>query len=307
MDRPTLAKRKAPLHNLQRRVRARKDEPEPEEVTSEQENTDEEDDSEQDGESESDGDDKDELEPSSEEDAEDDDDNPRIDASQVSFGALAKAQASLPRRKKGQKDEQDEGGGDSDSDGPPDEETKSKPKRVIGRAHKHAPAEQTAKKPVSRRREVVSAPRVAPRDPRFDPVAGPVDEDRFRRAYSFLDEYQDSEMGQLREAIRKTRDERAKAELKRALASMQDRRQAQRRRDEEKALLAEHRRREKELVKQGKKPFYLKKSEQKKQLLMDRFAGMKKKQVDRTIERKRKKLVAKERRDMPMARRETGS
>ncbi|RYP20341.1 hypothetical protein DL766_008200 [Monosporascus sp. MC13-8B] len=114
-------------------------------------------------------------------------------------------------------------------------------------------------------------------------------------------------MGQLREAIRKTRDERARAELKRALASMQDRRQAQRRRDEEKALLAEHRRREKELVKQGKKPFYLKKSEQKKQLLMDRFAGMRKKQVDRTIERKRKKLVAKERRDMPVARRETGS
>ncbi|RYO79358.1 hypothetical protein DL762_008209 [Monosporascus cannonballus] len=303
MDRPTSEKRKAPLHNLQRRVRARKDEPEPEEVFSEQESTDEEDDSEQDSEGESD-----EPEPSSEED-EDDDDNPRIDASRVSFGALAKAQASLPnaRRKKGLKDEQDEGDGDSDSDGPPEEETKSKPKRVIGRAHKHAPAEQTTKKPVSRRREVVSAPRVAARDPRFDPVAGPVDEDRFRRAYSFLDEYQDSEMGQLREAIRKTRDERARAELKRALASMQDRRQAQRRRDEEKALLAEHRRREKELVKQGKKPFYLKKSEQKKQLLMDRFAGMRKKQVDRTIERKRKKLVAKERRDMPVARRETGS
>ncbi|RYP25911.1 hypothetical protein DL768_011675 [Monosporascus sp. mg162] len=306
MDRPTLAKRKAPLHNLQRRVRARKDEPEPEEVISEQENTDE-DDSEQDSEAKSDEEDNDELEPSSEEEDEGDDDNPKIDASHVSFGALAKAQASFPRRKKGQKDEQDEGGGDTDSDGPPEEETKSKPKRVIGRAHKHAPAEQTTKKPVSRRREVVSVPRVAARDPRFDPVAGPVDEDRFRRAYSFLDEYQDSEMSQLREAIRKTRDERARAELKRALASMQDRRQAQRRRDEEKALLAEHRRREKELVKQGKKPFYLKKSEQKKQLLMDRFAGMKKKQVDRTIERKRKKLVAKERRDMPMARRETGS
>ncbi|RYP20361.1 hypothetical protein DL766_008220 [Monosporascus sp. MC13-8B] len=50
MDRPTSEKRKAPLHNLQRRVRARKDEPEPEEVFSEQESTDEEDDSEQDSE-----------------------------------------------------------------------------------------------------------------------------------------------------------------------------------------------------------------------------------------------------------------
>ena len=36
MDRSRIAKRKAPLNNLQRRVRARRDEPEPEEVLSEE-------------------------------------------------------------------------------------------------------------------------------------------------------------------------------------------------------------------------------------------------------------------------------
>lgn len=129
-----------------------------------------------------------------------------------------------------------------------------------------------------------------------------MDEDRARRAYAFLDEYRDSEMGQLRDTIRKTRDAGAKEELKRALASMQSRKQAQKQRDKENTLLEEHRRREKELVKQGKKPFYLKKSEQKKRLLVDRFEGLKGKQVDRVIERRRKKLASKERRDMPMPR-----
>lgn len=158
---------------------------------------------------------------------------------------------------------------------------------------------------MSRKREVVAVHRVAARDPRFDSFGGPVDEDRVRQAYSFLDGYRDSEMSQLRDAIKNTKAADAKEELKRALMSMQSKKQAQKRKDDEKAVIEEHRRQEKELVKQGKKPFYLKKSEQKKRLLMNQYAGMKKKQVDRAIERKRKKLVAKERKDMPMARRDT--
>ena len=248
---------------------------------------------------------------------------PRIDASQISFGALAKAQSSLPnaRRKKkgphgrgdGDDDNDDDDDNDSDDSGPEEVSSSknhlSKAKPKIGRTNKHAPAEQSSKKPVSRRREVVAVPQVAARDPRFDPAtAGPVDEDKARRAYAFLDEYRDAEMARLQEALRKTpkADAAAREELKRALASMQDRRRAQRRRDDEKALLAEHRRREKDLVRQGKKsaPFYLKRSEQRKQLLVDRFAAMKGKQADRAIERRRKKLASKEKKDMPFARRE---
>ena len=247
---------------------------------------------------------------------------PRIYASQISFGALAKAQSSLPnvrRKKKGPRGRGDGDGGDdnddsddSDDSGPEEvsstKQHQSKAKPKIGRTNKHAPAEQSSKKPVTRRREVVAVPQVAARDPRFDPTAGPVDEDKARRAYAFLDEYRDAEVARLQEALRKTprADAAAREELKRALASMQNRRAAQRRRDDEKALLAEHRRREKDLVRQGKKsaPFYLKRSEQRKRLLVDRFAAMKGKQADRAIERRRKKLAAKEKKDMPFARRE---
>lgn len=126
-----------------------------------------------------------------------------------------------------------------------------------------------------------------------------------RKAYGFLDTYRESEMARLKEAIKKTRrsDPAAQEELKRALASMQGKKKSQEQHDRERELVESHRRQEKELVKQGKKPFYLKKSEQKKQLLLDRFADLKGKQVDRVIERRRKKLTARDRKDMPIARR----
>ncbi|KAI1764066.1 DUF947-domain-containing protein [Hypoxylon sp. FL1150] len=314
MNRVTNNKRKAPPPNLQRRVRARRDEPEPnsddafsDEDAAEGSNDDEES---EEGSEEEEEDGEDESGSSSEdEEAED----PSAAASQISFGALAKAQASLPNLRKGKRrpaeeDEEDEEDEDDDSDDSDDQhESKSTEKPRLPRphrAHKHAPTEQTSKRPVTRRREVVPMQKREARDPRFSSAisARPTDEDRARKAYAFLDEYRDAEMGKLRETIKKTKDASAKEELKRALASMQSKKQAQKQRDKEAKLLEEHRRREKELVKQGKKPFYLKKSEQKKQMLVDRFEGLRGKQVDRVIERRRKKLAAKERRDMPMPR-----
>ncbi|KAI0166697.1 DUF947-domain-containing protein [Hypoxylon sp. FL1284] len=310
MDSATFKKRGAPSLNLYRRVRARRDEPEPDPFhdfgDEDQDLESSEDDEEESGggsEEEEEGDSNEESGSSSEdEEAED----PSAAASQISFGALAKAQASLPsiRRGKGRPTEEEEDESESDSD-QPDSEPKDKSKLPTPhRAHKHAPTEQTSKRPVTRRREVVPIARRAARDPRFSSATStrPEDEARSRRAYGFLDEYRDSEMGALRAAARKTRDPGAREELKRAVASMESRRKAQQRRDDEAKMLADHRRRERDLVRQGKQPFYLKKSEQKRRLLVDRFEGLKPKQVDRTIERRRKKLASKEKKNMPMPR-----
>ncbi|XXG99943.1 hypothetical protein Hte_006284 [Hypoxylon texense] len=309
MDRARINKRKAPLSNLQRRVRARKDEPEPDldDAFSDEGHGEEsdEDDQTEGGNEEEEAEEEESGSSSEDEEAED----PSAAASQISFGALAKAQASLPniRRGKGRtaEDEDEDDDSDSDSDDQPESKPTDRPRLPKPhRAHKHAPTEQTSKRPVTRKREAVPVLKREARDPRFSSAtsARPLDEDRARRAYSFLDEYRDAEMGRLRETIRKTRDPGAKEELKRALASMQSRKQAQAQRDKENKLIEEHRRREKELVKQGKKPFYLKKSEQRKRLLVDRFEGLKGKQVDRVIERRRKKLASKEMRNMPMPR-----
>ncbi|KAI8964002.1 DUF947-domain-containing protein [Daldinia sp. FL1419] len=310
MERTAATKRKAPLSSLQRRVRARKDEPE--DVPSDQsqrEESSEDEGSEGQSDKEEDEDNA-ESDESSEED-EDEAEDPSTAASQISFGALAKAQASLPntrrgKGRKGQQDDEEEEENDKRHRDPRSESKSKSKSQLPHRTNKHAPTEQSSKRQVTRRREVVATHKPVARDPRFSAaVQGrPIDEDRLRRAYGFLDEYRDSEMAQLRDAAKKTKDAGAKEELKRALASMEGKKKAQQAREAERKLIEEHRKREKELVKQGKKPFYLKKSEQKKQLLVDRFAGLKGKQVDRVIERRRKKLASKEKKNMPMERRE---
>lgn len=264
------------------------------------------------------------IEEGSEPGSDDDSDAPSehggagIDASQLSFGALARAQASLGALKKKKKKK----GGDEDAS---DDEEKEEPnwkteiekgmKAKVEKHHrtnKHAPVEMTSKKPVSRRRDFLANEPAKPksRDPRFAPpgIGGSsdksvVDEIKARKAYSFLDDYQEDEMKQLRMAIKKTKDPNEKEELQRALLSMESKKKARARKDKERELLSEHKKKEKELIKQGKTPFYLKKSEQKKQLLVEQFASMKKSQVDKAIERKRKKIAGKEKKALPLARR----
>ncbi|EFY93217.1 hypothetical protein MAC_00455 [Metarhizium acridum CQMa 102] len=105
-------------------------------------------------------------------------------------------------------------------------------------------------------------------------------------------------MADLRAQIKTTKDARARDELKRQLASMESKKKSRARKDDEDRLLAEHRSKEKELVAQGKTPFYLKKSEQKKRLLLNRYEKMTKGQVDRAIERKRKKVSGREKKEL---------
>ncbi|KAI0019648.1 hypothetical protein F4780DRAFT_746093 [Xylariomycetidae sp. FL0641] len=306
-------KRKLAASGLQRRVRARREEPEidMEEDSSQgfQEG------SEDDGDSDIPSDEDDQSQAPSDDEEEDNDeedsdaDDTALAASQLSFGALAKAQASLPgaRPKKGRKTKDEHEPGDEDVKHHERDAGKPKPLPKPHRTSKHAPVEQSSKKRVSRKREVVSTHTVPSRDPRFSAASGAaMDAGRARAAYGFLDEYRASEVAQLKGALKKTRDEGERARLKRAIASMESRAQAQARKDAERELLAAHRQKEKQLVAEGKKerPFYLKKSEQKRRLLVDQFAGMKGRQVDRAIERRRKKLTSKERRDMPFARRE---
>ncbi|KZZ89970.1 pre-rRNA processing protein [Moelleriella libera RCEF 2490] len=276
--------------------------------------------SEDDDDDDDDDDSEDEEEGEEEEEREDgesdDDASQKIDLSSVSFGALARAQASLSittarKRNRPDADEEPSTAHKPASFRKPTTTTsKTKKERPppTKRPSKNAPAEQTSKRPVSRLREILAPPdaRRKPRDPRFDPlvVGGKVDEARTRRAYAFLDDYRESEMAELRARIRaaaKRRDGPAAAQqeaLKRQLLAMESRKKAQLKKDEEDSVLAEHRRREKELVAQGKTPFYLKRSEQKKQVLLNRFDKMSAKQVDKAVERRRKKVAGKEKKQL---------
>lgn len=169
---------------------------------------------------------------------------------------------------------------------------------------------QSSKRAVSRKRTVVEPPSVPKsRDPRFDPTVlsqgGHHNAESARKAYSFLDDYRSSELKELKAKFAKTKNAEEKEALKREIRSTSDRLRAIENRRREEEVLAEHKKREKQLIREGKKsnPYFLKKSDLKKQVMLKKYENMNSKERTKALERRRKKIASKERKEMPMERR----
>ncbi|GAB7340763.1 hypothetical protein MBLNU457_7138t1 [Dothideomycetes sp. NU457] len=190
--------------------------------------------------------------------------------------------------------EDDSEGSDSDDDQP------------RARTSKHAPMSQSTKYQVSRRRDVVDVPKRKVRDPRFGAMAGQVDPTRIDKNYSFLHDYEATEMNELKAAIKKSKSEEDTQKLKRTLMSMENKKRARLEKEREQNVIREHRKKEKEAVAQGKKPYYLKEAEIKKQALVNKFESMKGKEREKAIEKRRRKESQREKKAMPQVRRTVG-
>lgn len=261
---------------------------------------------------------------------------------QISFGALAKAQNAIGRkRKRGAEDNKSEEQTDEKKSSSTLEDIRERLRiareRKLGintstsnqsnnnnnnngynnhpkppsRTSKHAPAVQSSKVAVSRKRTIMEPPTVKSRDPRFDPTVVKTSASARRNnssaenAYAFLDEYRASEIKQLKEQLAKTKDASQKEQLKRAITSATDRQRTLENRKREQEVLQEHKRKEKQLIKEGKKsqPYFLKKSELKKEVLKKKYESMGSKERTKALERRRKKVASKEKKDLPWARR----
>jgi ribosomal RNA-processing protein 36 len=189
-----------------------------------------------------------------------------------------------------------------DSDSAPSEEENSR-----SRTSKHAPASQSSRRPVTRKREVVDVPKRKFRDPRFHTLQHQsAQEGNSAKAYSFLRDYEKDEIAELKTAIKQSRNEYDKETLKRKMISMQNRIKSQEAKEREQDILRQHRRGEKEKVEQGKKPFYLKRKDLKERAMVEKFKGMKSKDREKLIEKRRRKEDQKEKRRMPGTRRLNG-
>jgi ribosomal RNA-processing protein 36 len=193
---------------------------------------------------------------------------------------------------------QDDVDADSDS-APPEEESNTK-----SRTSKHAPASQSSRRQVTRKRTVIDVPKRHFRDPRFDALhQQSAHTGNNAKAYSFLRDYQKDEIAELKAAIKQARNEDDKETLKRKMVSMQNRIKSQEAKEREQEILRLHRREEKEKVEQGKKPFYLKSKDVKERANIEKFKGMKSKDREKLMEKRRRKEGQKEKRRMPDARR----
>jgi ribosomal RNA-processing protein 36 len=253
--------------------------------------------------------------------------------SNISFGALAKAQASMgPKKLKSKankattestqtasplddiraqiraaRDQKREAAAKAAStkDGSSTKEKKA------ARASKHAPMVQSSKYAVGRKRVIVEPPATAKaRDPRFDAaVMGHsgkgLNAQASEKNYAFLEEYRVSELRDLKRQMAATKNPEAKEALKRQIRSATDQQRARENRKREEVVIAEHKKKEKEAIREGKKstPYYLKKSDLKKQVMQKKYEEMGSRDRAKALERRRKKLASKERKEMPMERR----
>ncbi|KAG0566455.1 hypothetical protein KC19_7G065200 [Ceratodon purpureus] len=170
------------------------------------------------------------------------------------------------------------------------------------RANKNRPMEITSKKPVPRFREVIQAPKREVRDPRFESLCGKFDESRFKKSYSFIyDEELPAERQRLKKELAKGSGDTEEAKKRLEWIDRELREEQQRRKRAEAA--AQHGSKEREAVKQGKKPFYPKKSEQKKEELVEKYQELKASgKLDKFMEKRRKKNSAKDHRFIPYRR-----
>ncbi|KAF2716658.1 DUF947-domain-containing protein [Polychaeton citri CBS 116435] len=192
---------------------------------------------------------------------------------------------------------------EGDSDSAPSEEA-----APASRASKHAPMSQTSKRQVTRKRQVIDVPRIQSRDPRFDAVNSVSTHPSAytQKAYGFLDDYQKAEIAELKIGLRKAKTTEDKETLRRKIVATENKLKAKAMKEREQDVIRRHRKEEKEKIQQGKKPYFLKHSELKERALVERFKGMKGKEREKVIEKRRRKEGQKEKKRMPMLRRSIG-
>lgn len=233
---------------------------------------------------------------------EDDDD----EMSTLLFGSLSSAQQKMAQElKRGQTTLVAAEDAASNGRRPRHEHKLHKPKRS-----KHAPAELSSKQRVSTVREIEGLGTKYKdsslyRDIRFDPAYGKADLEQIRKNYAFLDEYREKELGQMKLMLKDKKtsqmlSHRDREDLEYKVQSLKSRLDTMKNRDLEAKILATHKREQLQKFKDGLQanPYFLKKSEKRKLIQKAKFDTMKSSQREKVMERKRKRRLGKEFREL---------
>ena len=180
---------------------------------------------------------------------------------------------------------------------------KSENKPTLKRKNKNRPREMSSKRPVSKFKQVIPVTKKVSRDPRFDDLSGKFNENMFEKAYSFLDDIRSQEKEQVKKAIKTEKDTNQKAKLHSLYQRMEQAEKTRNLKKIRKEKQKERKEKELALIKQGKRPFYLKKSEKKKLELAEKYKTLKdSKKLDQYLNKKRKKNATKQRKYLPKER-----
>ncbi|XP_061347482.1 uncharacterized protein LOC133292982 isoform X2 [Gastrolobium bilobum] len=176
--------------------------------------------------------------------------------------------------------------------------------KKLKRANKNRPMEASSRKPVPALREVIQAPKKVVRDPRFESLCGSFDSDGFRKRYNFLFESNlPAEKEALKKELRRHKDPNSINEIEERISWIDKQLKSGSAKQIDAEILAKHKKKEREAAKQGKRPFYLKKSEIRKQRLIEKYNDLKSSgKLEAFVEKRRRRNAAKDHRYMPYRR-----
>uniref|UniRef100_A0A803LQR2 rRNA biogenesis protein RRP36 n=1 Tax=Chenopodium quinoa TaxID=63459 RepID=A0A803LQR2_CHEQI len=163
------------------------------------------------------------------------------------------------------------------------------------------PMEVSSKKPVSRFREVIQVPKKVVRDPRFESLCGNLDEEGFKKRYNFIyEENLPAEKQELKKLLESSKDPEKITELKSRIALIDKHMKSDSTKLRRNQILSEHKKKAREAAKQGKRPYFAKKSDIRDRINMEKFKDLKEKgKLDSFMEKKRRRNAAKDHKFMP--------
>ncbi|KAM7360028.1 ribosomal RNA processing protein 36 homolog [Cochliomyia hominivorax] len=134
------------------------------------------------------------------------------------------------------------------------------------------------------------------RDPRFDERAGEYDVKKFKENYQFVSEIREKEVQHLKKQLNRITDEEEREDLKKTMQRLINKNVEEKKWHKKQQMLKEEQNEIQKAIADGKQPHYLTKKERKAKELVAQFEELKSKgKLNKHLEKRRKKNVAKDR------------
>ncbi|XP_017512530.3 kelch domain-containing protein 3 isoform X4 [Manis javanica] len=167
---------------------------------------------------------------------------------------------------------------------------------------KHRPLEMSAKVRVPFLRQVVPISKKVARDPRFDDLSGEYNPEVFDKTYQFLHDIRAKEKKLVKKQLKKHHSREKHEKLQQLLQRMEQQEMAQQEQKRQQELRLALKREQRAQAQQGRRPYFLKKSEQRQLALAEKFKELKRsKKLDSFLNRKRRRNAGKDRRHLPLS------
>lgn len=132
-------------------------------------------------------------------------------------------------------------------------------KTEFKRENKNRPREMTAKKPVSRYKELTQVKKVTSRDPRFDSLCGTFDEKAFKNSYAFINKLRENDLKTLQKELKEATDLKVIKKIKYLIQRLENQLGEEKKRKEKDKKKRQEKEELLESVKRGEKPVFKKK------------------------------------------------